>query len=109
MHIIDETGSGALSPVRTALPPATLQHQNSVGACFLYTREVYQEIGEYNSAAVLVEDYDYWVRVSKRFRMQRLFSSLYYYRHHSNSLTSQHGVDGIAVRFNIVRQQNGVA
>jgi hypothetical protein len=109
MYIIDETGSGALSPVRTALPPATLQHQNGVGACFLYTRDVYREVGEYDSAAVLVEDYDYWVRVSKRFRMQRLFLPLYYYRHHANSLTSQHGLDGVAMRLDIVRQQNGIA
>jgi hypothetical protein len=109
MHIIDETESGALSRFRTALPPATLERQNAVGACFLYTREVSREIGEYRTAAVLVEDYDYWVRVSKRFRMQRLFSRLYYYRHHAASLTSQHGLNAVAVRLDMVRQQNGVA
>jgi hypothetical protein len=41
--------------------------------------------------------------------MQRLFSRLYYYRHHAASLTSQHGLNAVAVRLDMVRQQNGVA
>jgi hypothetical protein len=56
-----------------------------------------------------MENYDYWVRVSKRFPMQRLFAPLYYSRHHIQSLTSQHGLENVAVRLDLVRQQNGVA
>ena len=109
MHIIDDDGAPMHPPLRPALPPDELRAQNCVGACFLYTREVYRDIGDYSRAAVLVEDYDYWVRVSKRFRMQRLFAPLYYYRHHAGSLTSQHGSEKVAVRFNMVRQHNEVA
>ena len=109
MHIIDEDGSGMHSSVRQALPPAQLRVQNCVGGCFLYTRDVCREVGEYSAAAVLVEDYDYWVRVAKRFRMQRLVASPYYYRHHAGSLTSQHGSKKVAALFNIVRQHNEVA
>jgi hypothetical protein len=109
MHIIDDTASGRHPLMWPALPPARLREQNCVGGCFLYTREVYREVGDYNAATVLVEDYDYWVRVSKRFRMQRLVAPLYHYRHHAGSLTAQHGTEQIAVRFDMVRQQNEVA
>ena len=108
MFIVEDCAEVA-PRVRPALPPGALHHQNGVGACFLYTREVYRTVGEYNAGAALVEDYDYWVRVSKRFRMQRLNAPLYYYRHHDGSLTSQHGADAVAVRFDLVRQQNGLA
>jgi hypothetical protein len=95
--------------IRRPLPPQELTRQNGVGACFLYTRQVYREVGEYNSDAFLVEDYDYWVRVSKRFRMQRVLSPLYYYRYHEKSLTSTHSVDEVARRFDLVKQQHGLA
>jgi hypothetical protein len=58
---------------------------------------------------VLVEDYDYWIRVSKRFRMQRLLVPLYYYRYHDQSLTSKHSADEVARRFDVVRQQHGTS
>ena len=105
MHIIDDNGARMHPPLRRAFPPAQLRVENCVGACFLYTRDVCREVGEYSAAAVLVEDYDYWVRVAKRFRMQRLFAPLYYYRHHAGSLTSQHGSEKVAVLFDKVRQQ----
>ena len=63
----------------------------------------------YNSSAILVEDYDYWIRVWKQFRMQRLVEPLYYYRRHRQSLTFKHGPQEVAVRFNAVKQQNGIA
>ena len=71
-------------------PPQSLDLDNFIGACFLYKRKVYQEIGDYNPRAFLAEDYDYWVRISQRFLMQRLFRVLYYYRVHSASLTSKY-------------------
>jgi len=109
MHLIDDNGLEMRPSIRPALPPAGLRDQNCVGGCFLYTRKVYREVGDYSAAAVLVEDYDYWVRVAKGFRMQRLFAPLYYYRHHAGSLTSQHGSEKVAVLFDVVRQQNEVA
>jgi hypothetical protein len=46
-------------------------------------------IGEYNPVTALSEDYDYWLRVSKRFTMHPLQVPLYYYRLHSSSLSAQ--------------------
>jgi Glycosyl transferase family 2 len=107
--IINELKAGDTLRIRWVRPPEDLPRQNGVHACFLYTRRVYRDIGNYDSTAFLVEDYDYWVRVSKRFRMQRLFSPLYGYRYHKGSLTVKHGVDEVAYRFNVVKHQNGIA
>lgn len=60
---------------------------NIVGACFLYTRNVYETIGEYDTTAFLVEDYDYWIRVSLKFTLKYLDEELYSYRVHQNSLS----------------------
>jgi GT2 family glycosyltransferase len=70
-------------------PPRWLTVKNRVGACFLYRRVVYETVGEFDSGAVLAEDYDYWLRVARRFTMQRLFKALYYYRFHPESLTGR--------------------
>jgi glycosyltransferase involved in cell wall biosynthesis len=65
-----------------------LDRANTIGACFLYTRRVYQAVGDFDPRMPLVEDYDYWIRVSKRFRMKHLAKDLYLYRYHAKSLTS---------------------
>ena len=109
MYIVNELGDGGAPRVQRALPPEHLTYENSVGGCFLYTREVFERVGEYDSSAVLVEDYDYWIRVWKQFRMQRLVEPLYYCRHHTESLTFKHGPQKVAVRFNAVKHQNGIA
>lgn len=108
MYIVEEN-TGRAPWVRPALPPVDLPNQNGVGGCFLYRRSVREAVGEYAPRAVLVEDYDYWIRVSKRFRMQRLFEPLYYYRYHEQSLTSRHSPEEVALRFGRVRQRNGIA
>jgi hypothetical protein len=61
---------------------------NIVGACFLYTREVYETIGEYDTELFLVEDWDYWQRVLAKFPFCSITQVLYDYRLHSASLTS---------------------
>ena len=61
---------------------------NPVGACFLYTRKVYETIGEYDTTRFLAEDYDYWLRIGKHFQMGLIEEVLYYYRDHPHSLTA---------------------
>ncbi len=96
--------------IRRNLPVSSLEilHDlpNGIGACFLYNRKVYEAIGNYDARAFLVEDYDYWIRVSKRFRMQRLFKPLYYYRCHEESLTGRHSVHEINKNIRLVWQRN---
>jgi glycosyltransferase involved in cell wall biosynthesis len=62
---------------------------NCIGACFLYRRLVLEEVGEYNATEFLVEDYDYWLRIKKRFgKLGYIAKCLYAYRVHENSLTA---------------------
>jgi glycosyltransferase involved in cell wall biosynthesis len=64
----------------------TLKTNNCVRACFLYTRKVLETVGGYDPDMELLEDYDYWVRISKNFYMHHLERPLYYYRLHGQSL-----------------------
>lgn len=66
-----------------------------VGACFLYTRNVYDTIGEYDVNKFLVEDYDYWLRIFCRFKVFYIEDYLYMYRWHDRSLTSTEKQDSI--------------
>lgn len=68
---------------------------NYVGACFLYTRNVYETIGEYNPNRFLVEDYDYWLRVFARYPVSNIPEVLYQYRWHDGTLTSTEKKDKI--------------
>ncbi len=92
--------------IQRTLPASLLKIDCGIGACFLYKRKVYEAIGDYDAAASLNEDYDYWIRVSKRFNMQRLFKPLYYYRYHEESLTGKFGVDEINRQARLVWQRN---
>lgn len=65
-----------------------LEKQDDIGACFLYSRKVKEAVGAYDPKFELVEDYDYWIRVSQKFRMGHLYEPVYFYRTHMESLTS---------------------
>lgn len=67
--------------------PALLDEKCGL-ACFLYRREVYDRVGEYDTAMFRIEDYDYWLRVRKAFKLAWYAEPLYYYRRHSGSLTA---------------------
>jgi glycosyltransferase involved in cell wall biosynthesis len=57
------------------------------GGCFLYTRKVLKTIGRYDPKYRLVEDYDYWIRISKKFDLVHCPVPLNIYTYHSGSLT----------------------
>lgn len=69
------------------LPDAPdLAKGNAIGACFLYTRGVFDRVGEYDPALFLNEDYDYWMRIARQFRMKHIAEPLYYFRRDEDSL-----------------------
>lgn len=61
-----------------------------VGACFLYTRKVYETIGGYDPNLFLGEDYDYWMRIFASFEVTCIRDLLYSYRRHGRSLSATH-------------------
>lgn len=62
--------------------------EDPIGACFLYRREVAERVGAYDPQMILVEDYDYWLRISRQFEIVHVPNSCYQYRIHGNSLTT---------------------
>lgn len=103
---VDETGHAEELAV---VPPELMRSHpwNGVYACFMYRREVYEAVGEYDPSTRLAEDYDYWLRIAEQFEIAALHRRLYYYRRHTNSLTGMHGRYEPPRRVLQVRRQHG--
>jgi len=67
--------------------PNMLNRGNCIGPCFLYGKKVCEETGDYDPEFFLVEDYEYWLRVRKKFKMKKINDCLYYFRLHPLSLS----------------------
>lgn len=83
---LDENGSFSMGD--DALEPKYLYTGSYIGACFMYRSTVAQTVGEYDPDMFLVEDYDYWLRISKRYKLYYIPECKYTYRVHSASLSS---------------------
>lgn len=64
-----------------------LLYKNNVNACFMYTKELAQKVGGYDSAFPLANDYDYWIRASLKGNILYDDKVIYEYRSHTNNLT----------------------
>ena len=60
---------------------------NCVAGSFMYRREVQEQLGGYREDRFLTEDYDFWLRASKKFKLAAVHEYLYRYRAHSGSLS----------------------
>lgn len=60
---------------------------NCVGACFMYRAECRDKLGDYDEKRFLVEDYEYWLRISQHYEVGHMDRALYQYRYHRRSLT----------------------
>ena len=84
---LDEKTGEPLDARHIKLPPVLRPEKgNAVGACFLYTRAAYEAVGLYDPELFLVEDYDYFIRIQKRFRAEHIAEPLYYFRRHDEAL-----------------------
>lgn len=80
---------GSLKRKQLSGPTEHLLFGNKIGASFLYKMEVYQTLNGYDKNLYLLEDYDFWLRASLKFKFFHLNENLYQYRLHSNSLTAK--------------------
>ena len=87
-HFSDLDEAGRPLEIRHQRLADTLQLEkgNHIGACFMYTRVVYEAVGEYDPELFLVEDYDYYMRIAQRFRICHIAEPLYYFRRHDDAL-----------------------
>ena len=87
-RIIDGTGKEIEYIMVNEKSKKSIVGSNCVGACFLYTRKVYEEVGNYDPEYTLVEDFDYWQRIFSKFKTVAIKDILYEYRWHDGALTS---------------------
>jgi glycosyltransferase involved in cell wall biosynthesis len=85
-----------------------LEKGNRIGPCFLYARKIMEIIGDYDPVTELAEDYDYWIRVSKKFSLCHYNEPLYYFRVHNESLYRVRYFEVKIVDF-LVRLKNNIS
>lgn len=87
MYIMDENGE--IKPEFVSrYKDEELCRRNTVGACFLYRRDVFDRVGVYDTTLFYVEDYDYWLRIKQRYgKIERIDQVLYKFRYHEGSLS----------------------
>ena len=61
----------------------------------MYRRRVAEVVGRYTPEMFLVEDYDYWLRISAVFGLVPLHQTLVNYRYHPDTLTSRTSKDKV--------------
>lgn len=80
--------NGLLKRKHKAGPTEHLLFGNKIGASFLYKKEVFKELRGYDVNLYLLEDYDFWLRASLKFKFFHIEENLYQYRLHTTSLTA---------------------
>lgn len=89
-QVIDDAGQ-VVGMVQTLdYDQCLLRRVNYVNACFMYRRECQEAVGLYDPEYILMEDWEYWWRISQHFPLMRVPEVLYQYRQHASSLTNVH-------------------
>jgi len=68
--------------------PEDFWSQNTFGGAFMYRRSVAEIVGEYDPELKMVEDYDYFLRISYHAIVRHLPYVVYEHREHAGSLTN---------------------
>lgn len=87
IEIIDESGQHIKNMELEEPTREEFLKRNVMGACFLYKREVHEKLNGYDENLFLVEDYDFWLRATRYYKIGRIRKVHYKYRAHSKSLT----------------------
>jgi len=73
--------------IMQASDPKDIFGTGYLSACFLYRREVMEQVGTYDPRWPRSQDRDFWIRVSRRFRMERIAATPYRYLRHDESMS----------------------
>lgn len=89
MDIVKDDGTVLVTYETPAENP--LLPSNKLGLCVMWRRQVWDAVGAFDPKCDFAEDYDYWLRVSRVFKIARSSDvSLLNFRHHA----SQNSVSG---------------
>ena len=86
-NIIEE--SGRFRKIMNLENASSLLFGNSIGASFLYKKDVFIRNDGYDNQLHSVEDYDFWLRASLHSKFLHLDKILYNFRSHDASLSSK--------------------
>ena len=67
----------------------TLLNQPAHGACTLYKRSVFEEVGSYSKKYDCQDGVYMWFKVINKYKIGNVNKPLFYYRQHQNSLTKK--------------------
>lgn len=77
--------------------PDKLDAFNTIGACFLYKKEIPKKIGGFKKEFIGAEDYEYWLSVKYAgFKISKINKTLYYYRQNPESISGTIKAIGLA-------------
>lgn len=79
-----------------------------LGVCFLIRRSVRQAVGPHDPWSYPCQDFDYRLRIAKRFPSRRLPEALYAWRSHGDSLTGRLGWPALARKDVEIRLRHGL-
>ena len=97
-----------VAPQRERLPGQLQLHRgNHIGACFMYTRRLYEAVGDYDPELFLVEDYDYFIRAARAFRFAHIATPLYHFRRDDDTLYLSRFAE-VKASDVLVRYRNGI-
>jgi len=82
-------------------------YTGTIGACFLYKKEVWEQLKGYDENLHGAEDFDFWVRASMLFKIGIIPSKdpLYVYRIHSRSISAEVPGCFSRMRINILKRE----
>jgi CMP-N-acetylneuraminic acid synthetase len=85
-YVVNEEGD-ILECRRYGMPKEEekLLERTPLGSCALFRRSCYDEIGGYDDSLRFEEDYDFWLRFIKHFKIKNIDIPLFYYRRHGKN------------------------
>jgi len=85
-----------------------LLHANHfVHGSVMMRKSVFYEVGGYDEAFALYEDYDLWLRIAKRYEAANLLEPLYALRSHAASVTKKNAADALLFQHLAVNRAKG--
>ncbi|MBA4067323.1 MAG: hypothetical protein C0501_27165 [Isosphaera sp.] len=89
MELIDEAGT-VIQPMRTEEPERALLPTHRLGLCVMWRREVWERVGEFRPHLDSAEDYDFFLRASRHFRLGKCGAvAPFYYRYHPDQISGR--------------------